>query len=273
MMEKKEDEFQKKEIAKLLPWKAVVMQNDWTAAVMVAIDEAKKNFSGNPEIITPGENRIVRSRLALEFASLAHRFYDALSGDDKTVMSPDMPIDGISVEVWWKNALSILDEAVSSFEKSDRKSGIGKAKAKELRDLCNYYCETLGMLKLKRYEIKSSFGRLIIAILECESFWNTYIDKTRKKPQTSNPDAKMIASVIKRLCEQLKISEICSLKNILSDYLSCNDDTDNLDQLLDCIRCCMNNPKMLRSLGATSDDERLIKKLLKIDTERWNHVK
>ena len=83
----------------------------------------------------------------------------------------------------------------------------------------------------------------------------------------------MIASVIKRLCEQLKISEICSLKNILSDYLSCNDDTDNLDQLLDCIRCCMNNPKMLRSLGATSDDERLIKKLLKIDTERWNHVK
>ena len=258
------NELQKKEIAKLLPWKAVVMQNDWTAAVMVAIDKAKEGFSGTPEIITPEGNRIVRSRLALEFASLAHRFYDALSGDDKTVLSPDMPIDGKSVKTWWKDAFSVLDDAVSIFEKSDCKSGIGKAKAKELRDLCEYYCTTQKILEQEKGKIKCCFGRLILVILECESCWKTYIDKTSsfrtKEPQTSNPND---ASIAESSNMRLSFPEKGRLKNILSVYLR-SDDAKSKNQLLVCIRRCMNNIKMLRSLGAAADWSR-IRTLLKYD--------
>lgn len=258
------NEFQKKEIAKLLPWKAVVMQNDWTAAVMVAIDKAEENFSGTPEIITPEENRIVRSRLALEFASLAHRFYDALSGDDKTVMSPDMPIDGKAAKTWWEDAFSVLDDAVSIFEKSDCKSGIGKAKAKELRDLCEYYCTTQKILEQEKGKIKRCFGRLILAILECESCWKTYIDKTSsfrtKAPQTSNSND---ASIAESSNKMLSFPEKGRLKNILSVYLR-SDDANSKNQLLVCIRHCMNNTEMLRSLGADADESR-IQTLLKYD--------
>lgn len=245
------NEFQKKEIAKLLPWKAVVMQNDWTASVMVAIDKAQNNLSGTPEIITAEENRIVRSRLALEFARLAHCFYYALSRPED-VLSPDMLIDGISVEGWRKNALSILDEAVSDFKESKGRSGIGKAKANELRNLCNYYWETL-ISETKESSIKC-VGRLILAVLACEDCWKIYLDKTKSfKIPLGVANTQRIATVdaaIEKSRERLPFKEIHSLRNILSFYISSNAESKKKNQLLGCVKACMCDGTMLASLGA-----------------------
>ena len=269
------NEFQQKEIAKLLPGKAIVMQNDWTAAVMVAIDKAKNNFSGQPEIISQDGNRNVRGTLALAFAGLAKRFYNALTTD--AALTPDMLVDGITIIDWWEKTLAILSNANAEFEK-DSKNGIGKAKASELRGLCHYYCDTLRMLTLPKKEIIPCFGRLIVAILECESCWKIYISKNKhllqKDLSTENLDLYIkngIATSENRHTKRISLS----LRNILGHYVPNSADSE-MHSLCCCVKGCItclknkysNDLCTLTSLGGNLVDWKNIKEIMQYDNLR-----
>lgn len=66
------DEFQQKEIAKFQQGVAVVMQNDWTSAVLVKV--AKSNPpAGEEEWVDPKYNRYMRSIIALTLCDIGRR--------------------------------------------------------------------------------------------------------------------------------------------------------------------------------------------------------
>lgn len=66
------DEFQQKEIAKFQQGVAVVMQNDWTSAVLVKV--AKSNPpAGEEEWVDPKYNRYMRSIIALALCDIGRR--------------------------------------------------------------------------------------------------------------------------------------------------------------------------------------------------------
>ena len=66
------DEFQQKEIAKFQQGVAVVMQNDWTSAVLVKV--AKSNPpAGEEEWVDPKYNRYIRSIIALTLCDIGWR--------------------------------------------------------------------------------------------------------------------------------------------------------------------------------------------------------
>ena len=143
------NELQQKEIAKLLPGKAIVMQSNWVAAVMVKIDEAEKGYVGTPQVITNEENRKLRHELVLALATYAEQL---LAGDN----------------IPWSEAIEPLFKG----RKYD-------AKAEDLRELCEYYHQWLNLDKIINPNIdivvKRNYGRLFIALLECENCWKEFL--------------------------------------------------------------------------------------------------
>ena len=154
------NENQQKEIAKLLPGKAIVMQNNWVAAVMVAVDEADGKYNGVPELISAAASRYVRAVLASAFADVAGR--QIIGGADFNAIE------------WWKAIYRFLGRFVDSYQ-SNRNSGIGHAKANELFQMCEYYRKTLSLENLKSQGvIKRKYGQLIVNLLECENCWKNF---------------------------------------------------------------------------------------------------
>ena len=159
------NENQQKEIAKLLPGKAIVVQNNWVAAVMVAVDEAAGKYNGVPELLTAAANRRVRAILASAFAELAGK---QIAGNS----------DFNAIE-WWKAVYRLLKRFVDSYQ-NNRNSGIGAAKAHELFLMCEYYRRTLSLEHLKSQGvIKRKYGQLIVNLLECENCWKTFLKADR----------------------------------------------------------------------------------------------
>lgn len=182
------NEFQQKEIAKQGKGKAIVMQNDWTAAVMVAIDRASGNYSEAPEQISREQNRQIRAELALKLAGLGYFLFNYLceSGkgkSEKTYLNWDSVVDGgivrgsswrhdymdkmvgRSVRELWDEALTVLDGFAEH----------APAKARELKTLCSCYAKIFaGDGVSVPALIPRRFGKMLTDILQCEKCWKKY---------------------------------------------------------------------------------------------------
>lgn len=191
------NEFQQKEIAKQGKGKAIVMQNDWTAAVMVAIDRASGNYSDTPELISRESNRQIRAELALAFADLAYFLYGYLfeiskSKEKRPYLNWDTCVSSHFIRHcnWWigymenlvdrpvrnlwDSIMKILSNAVNEFEASHGKFGIGKAKAKELSELCSCYAKIFDNSGISVMTVFQKFGKMVTALLQCETCWRKY---------------------------------------------------------------------------------------------------
>ncbi len=226
------NEHQQKEIAKLLPGKAIVMQNDWTAAVMVAIDKAESNYGGEPEIISPEGNRMTRGCLARAFADIACTCYAGLANRED-VLTPEMKIKGHTVREYWNWALGFLSVANRQFKESGTAGmGIGKAKARELVELCVHHFRANKMDALKRTEILAAYGRLIVSLLECENCWKVYFSQNSAWIRLGRNPKDAMASleaertggvpftkVMKRYLPPFKDNEIASICRCVKSFL------------------------------------------------------
>lgn len=190
------NEFQQREISKQGQGKAIVMQNNWTAAVMVSIDPASGNYKAMPELISNGGNRQVRAKLALALSELGYLLSRYLS-DPQQSLNWDSVINGDlvrgkdwwhgfpeapetlldrSIRDLWDDAMTVLDDAVKEYGASQRKLGIGKAKAGELKELCKSY------INFPENGVSTNsvmFGKMLTALLQCETCWKQYLGSSR----------------------------------------------------------------------------------------------
>lgn len=170
------NEFQQIEIAKLGKGRAIVMQNDWTAAVMVAIDKADPDskLSGTPEVVNKDEYRRIRTKLALLIAKLGYKFFIfqwKASQNEQTVLTWETVIKGKTIREMW-------DETILAFHEECKKSHIGKAKTKEILESCEYYSSEFDTSKLTVAEsTRILFARMLLSILQCEKCWRKYLEK------------------------------------------------------------------------------------------------
>lgn len=169
------DENQQKEIAKLLPGKALIMQNDWTSTVMVAIDKAgQQNLSGIPEIISPEENRKIRSQLALKLTEIGYYMNDNFPQNENSTLT-----NGKTFSQLWQEIDDLLKKAEEQFintipqaGESIERPGIGSAKCAEIRNICEYYRNNL----FDKTTFEATLTEFIMNILECENCWKHFIN-------------------------------------------------------------------------------------------------
>ena len=167
------DENQQKEIAKLLQGKALIMQNDWTSTVMVAIDKAgEQNLSGIPEIISPEENRKIRSQLALKLTEIGYYTNDDFPQNENSTLT-----NGKTFSQLWQEFDDLLKKAEEQFintipqaGESIERPGIGSAKCAEIRNICKYYRNNL----FDKTTFKATLAEFIMTILECENCWKQF---------------------------------------------------------------------------------------------------
>ena len=153
------DDFQTKEIAKLPPGVAVVMQNTWTSAVLCNILKSNPP-RGDEEWTDPVANRSVRARLALLCGKIGSVLGNRFSTD---------PSDRAKVSERLFRSLppfGVLESQIDKF------NTIGPARRKELHEIfahCN-----------KRYAIEKNpsmegnrvgYGMLAISLLGCWDCW------------------------------------------------------------------------------------------------------
>ena len=169
------DENQQKEIAKLLPGKALIMQNDWTSTVMVAIDKAgQQNVSGIPEISSPEENRKIRSQLALKLTEIGYYMNDNFPQNENSTLT-----NGKTFSQLWQEIDDLLKKAEEQFintipqaGESIERPGIGSAKCAEIRNICEYYRNNL----FDKTTFEATLTEFIMNILECENCWKHFIN-------------------------------------------------------------------------------------------------
>lgn len=169
------NQFQQLEIAKQGQGKAIVMQNDWTAAVMVIIDEAKTSYSGTPEQIDREVYRDMRIMLALDIAEFGEMVLNKTVKSGIMTLSWDTAIDGKPVRDYWK-------ELKASFDERCKEHQAGPLKGAELMELCEHHLKVLdndGSKSVLEIAPNNLFAKLIIDILQCDNIWREYLAKNR----------------------------------------------------------------------------------------------
>ena len=183
------NEFQQKEIAKQGKGIAIVMQNDWTAAVMVGIDEATGNYKGKPEQISSEQNRQIRAKLALPLAGLGYflfRSIEVIGKNGKTDLKWDSVVSGELVRgcSWWCDYMDkMVDRPIRELWNEDM--GIldefrkyAPAKSRVLEKLCEGYVRIFVGGVANPCSVAMRFGKLLTDLLQCETCWKRYSANT-----------------------------------------------------------------------------------------------
>jgi len=195
------NEIQTKEIAKLTPGVAVVMQNGWASAVLVHVDEEKDKpkqerdkFVGQEEWTDPRVNRTVRARLALECARLVGM------GMDKEKLSEEKRNRLCSYKGVAESLYRLLEILVAeNYEglvgsgrfseltskkrlRTEESSGrsivhfdpeLEPARSREIRSVIAHY---LGESPSLEFVSGSVLAMLAIALLGCRDCWRAFLD-------------------------------------------------------------------------------------------------
>lgn len=149
------DEFQTKEIAKLSPGVAVVMQNTWTSAILCKVEKSDPP-RGEEEWTDADENRMIRAQLAL------------LCGDVRLKKAED---GKLAVE-----QLPDVRSIEAQIDKFDNK--IGPVRKKELHDIFAYCNSAYGLEKQAGvFGVLKACGMLAITLLGCWDCWRDVKNK------------------------------------------------------------------------------------------------
>ena len=238
------DEFQTKEIAKLPPGVAVVMQNSWTSAVLTRVHRSEPS-SGIEEWTDPAYNRELRTKLALICGDIGNRlgrFWAEARGrhdaDPPSLPSRDFLKEIIVAEVAKNYSKFVgegrLRELIEKYGTDVQKYPI-PARAKELVVLIDYYYDRYGLNPDKPMaDAYTSYGMLIIALLGCGECWRTFLDQ----------------GALHR-----HVDTFC---NLISKYVVLRSDKDfnrQFASLAICVRCAFLKKYIKLSGGSSSDTE------------------
>ena len=153
------DEFQTKEIAKLPPGVAVVMQNTWTSAVLCNVLKSTPP-RGEEEWTSPVVNRAVRAHLALACGRIGSVRSDWFSKNPSAK-------EKVS-EALFKSMPSVTN--IQSH--IDSLPGIGSARKQELHEIFTHYVRMYSLATNKSMEgNRVGYGMLAIALLGCWDCW------------------------------------------------------------------------------------------------------
>ena len=183
------DEFQTRELSRLSPGMAVVMQNTWISAVLTKVAKSGDGTRGEEEWTDANFNRELRARLALAVGAL---------GYDRALYYK--PGQGSCTDEWFrklpalKDIESRIDKAVeghygefvgaarlADLEKLEEENKIQKpwpmpARAKELHALFGYYERTYGLSACSRMTAnRVGYGLLAVALLGCGECWRMFL--------------------------------------------------------------------------------------------------
>ena len=179
------DEFQTRELSRLSPGMAVVMQNTWISAVLTLVAKSSDGTRGEEEWTDAGFNRELRARLALAVGALGYDralyytpgqtgYTDAWLKQLPTLKDIECRID--------KAVAGHYGEFVGASRLADlEKRNIPKpwpmpARAKELHALFDYYERTYGLSGCARMTAnRIGYGLLAVALLGCGECWRLFL--------------------------------------------------------------------------------------------------
>lgn len=192
------NEVQTKEISKLTPGVAVVMQNGWASAVLVHVDDERKlpekeryKYVGTEEWTDVEFNRKLRAKLALEAIRIARKKIDDINENGGTARHVK---EATTVE-------SQLGGVLDAFVASSYRDFVGEkryaelqvkqidfpepARSRELREMIKYYATEWSLNSSSHVidirDIACGFGALATAILGCRDCWRTFLDLPMQK--------------------------------------------------------------------------------------------
>ena len=179
------DEFQTRELSRLSPGMAVIMQNTWISAVLTLVAKSSDGTRGAEEWTDADFNRELRARLALAVGALGY--------DRALYYTPGQT--GYT-DVWLKQLPTLkdiecrIDKAVAGhygeFVGAARLADLEKrnvpkpwpmpARAKELHALFDYYERTYGLSACARMTAnRIGYGLLAVALLGCGECWRLFL--------------------------------------------------------------------------------------------------
>ena len=179
------DEFQTRELSRLSPGMAVVMQNTWISAVLTLVAKSGDGTRGEEEWTDANFNRELRARLALAVGAL---------GYDRALYYK--PGQESCTDEWFrklpalKDIESRIDKAVEGhygeFVGAARLADLERkkvpkpwpmpARAKELHALFGYYERTYGLSACSRMTAnRVGYGLLSVALLGCGECWRMFL--------------------------------------------------------------------------------------------------
>ena len=178
------DEQQTRELSRLSPGTAVVMQNSWISAVLTVIAKSSGKYKGEEEWTDADFNRRLRARLALAVGNLGYnraRYYTPrqtayLKSDFEKLPSLKVIEDIIDKTVEKRYEQFVGAARMDEINKSHLIPRPRPARAHELHTIFAYHEQTYHLSSCSSVSTnKIGYGRLALALLGCDTCWRAFL--------------------------------------------------------------------------------------------------